>query len=142
VKCEVLKMETIEWSSMMRNRSRTPQLLVLSEGKLEVFQGKSIPGKVVVTGSHYKKNGKWSGTTYQLVVGKGTILVDYCRPFDGWGQTWSDLAMSLKPLNGEIDAIATMKMVGEMIAKDGDFYRENIAVAMKNEELLAAMGVV
>jgi hypothetical protein len=45
----------ITWSSEMRNRSRTPQLLVLSEGKLQVFQGQSIPGKVVVTSSHYKK---------------------------------------------------------------------------------------
>lgn len=134
-------MKTITWNSEMRNRSRTPQLLVLSEGKLEIFKGESIPGKVVVTASHFKKNGKWSGTTYQLVAGKGTVLIDYCRPFDGWGRTWSDLAKSLKPLNGEIDAIAIMKMVGEMIAKDSSFYRENIAVAMKNEETLKMLEV-
>jgi hypothetical protein len=135
------KMEMMTWNSEMRNRSRSPQLLVLAEGKLDVFQGESIPGKVVVVGSHTKKNGKWSGTTYQLVAGKGVVLIDYCRPFDGWGQTWSDLAKSLKPLNGEIDQIATMKLVGEMIAKDSSFYRENIAVAMKNEEMLTARGV-
>jgi hypothetical protein len=130
-------METIQWSSEMRNRSRTPQLLVLSEGKLNVFQGKSIPGKVVVTGSHYKKNGKWSGTTYQLVTGKDTILIDYCKPFDGWGQTWNDLSKSLKPLNGEIDVIATMKMVSEMIDKTSKFYQENIMPAIENEKMLA-----
>ena len=133
------KMQEITWSSEMRNRSRTPQLLVLSEGKLEVFQGKSIPGKVVVTGSHYKKNGKWSGTIYQLVAGKDTILIDYCRPFDGWGQTWRDLSRSLKPLNGEIDSIAIIKMVGEMIDKSSSFYRENIVVAMENEKLLSKL---
>jgi len=132
-------MQEITWSSEMRNRSRTPQLLVLSEGKLEVFQGKSIPGKVVVTGSHYKKNGKWSGTIYQLVAGKDTILIDYCRPFDGWGQTWRDLSRSLKPLNGEIDSIAIIKMVGEMIDKSSSFYRENIVVAMENEKLLSKL---
>jgi len=132
-------MQEITWSSEMRNRSRTPQLLVLSEGKLEVFQGKSIPGKVVVTGSHYKKNGKWSGTIYQLVAGKDTILIDYCRPFDGWGQTWRDLSRSLKPLNGEIDSISIIKMVGEMIDKSSSFYRENIVVAMENEKLLSKL---
>lgn len=134
-------METITWNSEMRNRSRKPQLLVLAEGKLDVFQGESIPGKVVVTSSHSSWNGKWSGTTYQLVAGRGVILVDYCKPFDGWGQTWSDLAKSLKPLNGEIDQIAIMKMVGEMIDKESSFYRDILAAAVKNEEILAALEV-
>jgi len=49
--------------------------------KVEVFKGSSIPGKVAVVASRYHKNGKWSNTTYQLVLAPG---VRFLSGLMGW----------------------------------------------------------
>ncbi len=46
-----------------------------------VFRGKTIPGVLAVVGESYTKNGKWSHTTYQLMLGNG---VEAIPGKDGW----------------------------------------------------------
>jgi hypothetical protein len=46
-----------------------------------VFDGQNIPGVVVVRGTDYTKNGKWSHTTYRLELASG---IRHIAGRDGW----------------------------------------------------------
>jgi hypothetical protein len=55
---------------------RTPRLFVVSpKGEVTQFAGKTISGLLVVTGSDYEKNGKWSGSTYRFRLASGAVAV-------------------------------------------------------------------
>jgi hypothetical protein len=72
----------IEWSNQLGSRSRRAWLLVIGPGdQIEVFQGTSIPGKLVIVSDQYQQNGKWSCTTYQLELAPGVSLIE---GKDGW----------------------------------------------------------
>jgi len=59
----------LTYSDKMGHRSRSSWALVIGPGdQVERFERKSIPGKLAVTGQEYEKAGKWSHTTYQLVL--------------------------------------------------------------------------
>lgn len=61
----------IEWSDGLGSRSRSPFLLFVRGDEVIVFRGESISGVVVVRGTDYTKNGKWSHTTYRLQLADG-----------------------------------------------------------------------
>jgi hypothetical protein len=59
-----------EWNNSRYNRGRRPYLLLINsrEDRGVVFDGQSIPGCVAVLHTKYRKNGKWSNTTYSLRI--------------------------------------------------------------------------
>ncbi len=126
----------IEWSDKMRNRSRNPDLLVVCGTEWQKFRGEPIPGKVAIKLGRYQKNGKWSGTDYVLVAADEVALVDFCTPFEGWGNTWDDLTLALKPLCGEIDRIGLIRKLGE---KAGGRFADAVARAKENEAAMESV---
>lgn len=49
------------------------QFIHRTTGKVVRFRGDAIPGVVVVLGSEYEKNGKWSKTEYRLAHGPSWV---------------------------------------------------------------------
>ena len=75
------KMEII-YSDKMGSRSRSSWAIIVGPGdELELFTGKSIPGKVAIVGEDYKKAGKWSHSTYRLVLAEG---IQFISGHMGW----------------------------------------------------------
>ena len=63
---------------------RTPyMLLVLADGGLVRFVGNNILGVCAITSESYRKNGKWSGSTYSLALATGVRPVDCSAPMHG-----------------------------------------------------------
>lgn len=73
--------EPLEWSDRMGPRRRQAWLLLIKDDRVHVFGGKDIPGVCVVIGTDYTQEGKWSHTTYRLVLGKG---VRHIAGREGW----------------------------------------------------------
>ena len=84
----------VKFGTGLRNRSRRPSLWLRRSGGTWVrFLGEALPGLCRVTSSADNGNGgKWAGTDYVLEIGVGVEAVEVCRPFDGWGNSWADLA--------------------------------------------------
>ncbi len=78
---EVKVMKNIEWSDEMGSRSRSPFLLFVKGDAIVAFGGSDIAGVVVVRGTDYKKNGKWSHTTYRLQLADG---IRHIAGMSGW----------------------------------------------------------
>lgn len=74
-------MNTITYSDEMRSRRRQPWLLLIKEDEITPFAGDSIPGIAVVAGTDYRKNGKWSHTTFRLQLAPGVRAIS---GMDGW----------------------------------------------------------
>ena len=74
-------MENITWSDGIGSRGRNPFLLFVKGDEVIVFHGQNIPGVVVVRGTDYTKNGKWSHTTYRLELASG---IRHIAERDGW----------------------------------------------------------
>ncbi len=74
-------MENITWSDGIGSRGRNPFLLFVRGDEAIVFHGQNIPGVVVVRGTDYTKNGKWSHTTYRLELASG---IRHIAGRDGW----------------------------------------------------------
>ena len=64
-------MENIEYSDGIGSRGRNPFLLFIKGDDIVSVGGSDIPGVVVVRGTDYTKNGKWSHTTYRLQLADG-----------------------------------------------------------------------
>lgn len=71
----------ITWSDGMGSRSRNPFLLFVKVDEVIPFRGQNIAGVVVVRGTDYTKNGKWSHTTYRLELASG---IRHIAGRDGW----------------------------------------------------------
>ncbi len=71
----------IEWSDGLGQRSCRNFLIFIHGDEVILFRGESIVGVVVVSGTDYTKNGKWSYTTYRLQLADG---VRYVAMRDGW----------------------------------------------------------
>jgi hypothetical protein len=65
----------VTWSDVLGHRSRKAFSFVIKDGKISEFQGSSIPGVIAVVGKDFRKNGKWSHSTYQLVLAAGVCFV-------------------------------------------------------------------
>lgn len=74
-------MQNIEWSNRIGSRECRPFLLLIKGDEVIPFAGSNIPGVVVVRGTDYTKQGKWSHTTYRLQVVDG---VRHIAGRDGW----------------------------------------------------------
>ncbi len=72
---------TLTWSDEMGSRSRRAWLLLLKGEQIVAFTGQNIQGTVVVRGTDYKKNGKWSHNTYRLELAQGVRAIS---GKDGW----------------------------------------------------------
>jgi hypothetical protein len=102
-------MEEITWSDGLGSRSRSPFLLLIKGDEIVAFEGKDMPGIIVVKGSDYSKNGKWSHSTYRLQLAKGVRTIagmsgwETGRFVEGLGRavncstpdTWADTAGAL-----------------------------------------------
>jgi len=71
----------LEWSDELGSRSRSAWLLLVREDEVLVFPGTTTKGWVVVMGTSYRKNGKWSHTTYRLALYDGVRAI---VGKDGW----------------------------------------------------------
>lgn len=74
-------MGNITWSNGIGSRGRGAWLLFIRGDEVIPFGGKNIPGVVVVRGTDYTKNGKWSYTTYRLELANG---IRHIAGRDGW----------------------------------------------------------
>lgn len=74
-------MKNIEYSNGIGSRGRNPFLLFVKKNEIIPFAGSDIAGVVVVRGTDYTKNGKWSHTTYRLQLADGIL---YITGRDGW----------------------------------------------------------
>lgn len=70
-----------KWTDKMGHRSRNAWLLLIHRDSIVVFRGKSIPGVVAVVDTRYEKNGKWSGSEYDLELAPGVRAIP---GNDGW----------------------------------------------------------
>lgn len=69
------------WSNGIGSRGRRSWLLLIKGETVVAFTGQNIPGMVVVRGTDYHKNGKWSHTTYRLECATGVRAIS---GRDGW----------------------------------------------------------
>ena len=74
-------MQEVMWSDQIGSRERSPFLLLIKGDEVIPFNGSDIPGVAAIRGTDYEKAGKWSHTTYRLVLGKG---VRYVEGRNGW----------------------------------------------------------
>lgn len=106
-------MNKIEWSDGIGSRGRGPFLVFIKGDEIIPFDGKNISGVVVVRGTDYTKNGKWSHTTYRLDVadgirhiagrsgwetgrfGEGLGSAVGCATTDTWAETAKALGVSV-----------------------------------------------
>lgn len=99
----------IEWSDGIGSRGRWSFLLLIKGDEIIAFSGETISGVVVVRGTDYTKNGKWSHTTYRLQLADGVRHIagrsgwETGRFVEGLGSavgcatpdTWADTAKAL-----------------------------------------------
>lgn len=74
----------IEWCDEPCTAGRTPYLLlVLADGGVVRFTGGHISGVCAVLKESYRKQGKWSGSTYSLALAEGVRSVVCTAPMHG-----------------------------------------------------------
>jgi hypothetical protein len=98
-----------EWSNGIGSRERRAWLLLIKGERVEVFTGSDVAGVVSIITSSFKKDGKWSKTTYRLGLFPGVRAIS---GMDGWEtgkfieglrtavsavkvETWSDVGSAL-----------------------------------------------
>jgi hypothetical protein len=79
-----VKLQEWTWNDGLESRSRRPACLVIAaDGSVHRFTGSEIPDLVQVMKTNYKKNGKWSNTTYYCASPQGTAVYS-------WRQSWEE----------------------------------------------------
>src|SRR5690606_4536198 len=80
---------------------RRPRLWLAKngDGVARKFTGNDIPGFAIVASQEFRPNGKWSNTTYRLMIARGVTPVYMISPLHGiWGQdflSWGEAAAEL-----------------------------------------------
>lgn len=77
--------KVIEYNDGLLPRSLRPNLYLVQDGLAYRFDGQSISGVCAVMAQTYEKAGKWSNTTYRIMLATGVTPVR----FDGW-RDWLD----------------------------------------------------
>lgn len=91
------------WNDGLQSRSRHSRLLIYDRAQIIEFQGKAIPGVVAIKSESYTKNGKWSNTSYSLVVAAGWKISPITQ---SWG------------LGYYVDDVSSMKAIKEQLGLD------------------------
>lgn len=73
---------TLEWSDELGPRSRAAWLLLVKGDEVTAFAGRDLPGLVAVRGSDFRRNGKWSHTTYRLLLAPGVRAISGRNGFE------------------------------------------------------------
>lgn len=98
-----------EWNNGIGSRERRAWLLLIKGERVEVFTGADVSGFAAIIASSYKKDGKWSSTTYRIGLFPGVRAI---AGMDGWEtgkfieglrsaagvakvETWSDVGSAL-----------------------------------------------
>jgi len=92
-------------------------VLIAADGAVTAFVGTSVPRLVAVTGQKYVKDGKWSNTTYALVLADGVRMIQGKAGFDSGlmsdgvaaatgrpCESWGDLAAAMGADLSAVDA--------------------------------------
>ncbi len=74
-------MKTIEYKEQLGHRRRAPWALVVVNGRIHLFEGKSIPNVVAVVGHDYEQDGRWSRNYYRLAMPDDAMFIS---GHDGW----------------------------------------------------------
>ena len=87
-------MPRIQVNDKLSSRDRQHiNLLVCPNRGILKFEGRSIPPALKVVNESYKKDGKWSHTTWDCEVAEGYLLLPYSQDFANGryfgGRTWS-----------------------------------------------------
>ncbi len=72
---------SLTYSDGIGSRGRRPFLILIKGEAITTFKGETTPGTVVVRGTDYSKNGKWSHTTFRLELAQGVRAIS---GRDGW----------------------------------------------------------
>jgi len=92
-------MNTLKWNDGLLPAGRYPRLYLTKAGEACKFVGKNIPGFVAIAAADYQKSGKWSNTTYTLLLAPGVRAVELVSPMHGtWGDSfasWGELIAAI-----------------------------------------------
>jgi putative CRISPR-associated protein (TIGR02620 family) len=105
------------------------------------FEGKAMPGLLAIIGGKYTQCGGWSGTEWTLTAALGVIVVEVLRPFEGWGQTWTEAAEGIKVLVGSYDCEQAARETMPLIAEKVISYKDAINLFIANETVLKGLDV-
>jgi len=85
-------MKEMTYNNGMSSRSRKPELIIFTPDR--VWMGtNSIPGVAQVVETSYNKNGKWSSSTFQVILADGVDAVSVRQDFNT-GKFFTDTCMS------------------------------------------------
>lgn len=76
------ELKEISYNDGQGSRDRQASLVIFSKNRAYAFDGKHIPGVCTITNELYTKNGKWSNTTYTILINKGYKI---SRLRESWG---------------------------------------------------------
>lgn len=87
-------MTQIKYESQLGSRGRGPWALVIKGNEVAPFEGKTIQGMCYILSTTSNKNGKWSSTSYDILLTDG---VQFLSGHTGWdtGRFTEGLAHSL-----------------------------------------------
>jgi len=114
-------MENLTWSDGIGPRGRRAFLLLVKGDEVVPFTGSNISGVVVVRGTDYSKNGKWSSTTYRLELASD---IRHIAGLNGWetGRFVEGLAASIHCATPDTWA-ETAKALGVSVPSAMEFLR-------------------
>jgi hypothetical protein len=79
---------TFQYNDKLGSRSRKVNLYLVHDGKISIFTGQNMPGIVAILRQKYTKDGKWSNTSYELLLKEGVIPVVVRQGWDSG--TWAE----------------------------------------------------
>lgn len=88
-----------EFNDGLLPAGRRPRLYLAKGGVARKFAGSNIPGFCAIAAQEHEKNGKWSNTTYHLMLAPGVRALHFVSPMHGvWGDnlaSWGEVAQKL-----------------------------------------------
>jgi hypothetical protein len=73
----------VKWNNGMKSRSRMAHAaIVVADGTVHRFRGNSIPGVCAASTLSHEKNGKWSNSTFEVLMAPESAFVDWVDDWD------------------------------------------------------------
>jgi hypothetical protein len=92
-------MQQYKYNDGKQPGGRRPRLYLARGTEVVRFDGQAIPGFCAISKERYEPNGKWSNTTYELLLSPGVRPLYFLSPLHGiWGEefaTWGQVAAAL-----------------------------------------------